>query len=263
MVDTSNNAFRSGIYKGWVRHRRVHPKAHEFRYRTFMMYLDLSELDTVFDDSILWSNKKATLAYFRRSDYMGDPEIPLDESVRLKVKEETGQYPTARICILTNLRYFGFSFNPISCYYIFDENDVLETIISEVSNTPWKEKHYYVLSCDPNKKIQRINFEKTFHVSPFHPMDHFYQWKSNSPDKKAFIHMENWKENDKIFDATLLLERTEITASSLTLTLLAFPFMTLKVVAMIYLQAMKLLVKRIPIHDHPLKKHKNTEVKSQ
>ena len=125
MVESSNNTFNSGIYKGWVQHRRLHPKQHEFRYRTFMMYLDLSELDTVFDGNRWWSSKKPTLAYFRRADYMGNPEIPLDESVRLKVQEETGRYPTGRVCLLTNLRYFGFSFNPISCYYIFDQNDEL------------------------------------------------------------------------------------------------------------------------------------------
>ena len=191
MVVTDKKSVNSGIYKGWVRHRRLHPRAHEFRYRVFMMYIDLSELDTLFAGNILWSNKTPALAYFRRSDYLGDSDVPLEESVRIKVQEETGCYPTGKVCLLTNLRYFGFSFNPISCYYIFDENDQLETIISEVSNTPWKEKHYYVLSCDPNKRIQRINFKKTFHVSPFHPMDHLYRWKNNSPDKKAFIHMEN------------------------------------------------------------------------
>mgnify|MGYP000429725471 CR=1 FL=1 len=149
MVIPTTKALRSGIYKGWLRHRRSHPKTHEFRYRTFMMYIDLSELDTLFDVHPFWSNKKPALAYFRRSDYLGDPNTPLDDAVRLKVQEETGEYPRGRVALLTNLRYFGLSFNPISCYYVFNRNDQLETILAEVTNTPWNEKHYYVLPCDP------------------------------------------------------------------------------------------------------------------
>jgi DUF1365 family protein len=246
---------RSGIYKGWVRHRRYSPKEHFFQYRVFMMLLDLSELDHVFDGTCLWSTRRWSLAQFRRSDFLGDAEVPLDSAVRMKVKQQTGIYPQGPIMLLTNLRYFGFIMNPISCYYCFDKDMNLQFIIAEVNNTPWDERHCYVLACDPKQKYQRINFHKEFHVSPFNPMDIEYHWTSSNPEEKLRINMQNWRfnNNEKImeFDATLVLEREEITPSALRRIIWQYPLMTLKVVAAIYWQAMKIFFKGVKVFDHP------------
>lgn len=250
----------SAIYKGWVRHRRYSPTYHEFRYRVFMMYLDLSELNRVFSDTLLWSCEKVNAATFRRSDYLGDPTVPLDQAVRSRVEEETGHYPTGPIRLLTNLRYFGYLMNPISCYYIFENRDSsgperLEYIVAEVTNTPWKERHSYVLACDPNQRKQRINFQKSLHVSPFNPMDIEYRWKNNTPDNSLLIHMQNWQQQKMQFDATLQLKRSDINPSILRALILRYPFMTIKTALTIYWQALKLLIKRTPVYNHPVKKN--------
>lgn len=249
--ESGARGLQSAIYKGWVEHRRFSPTTHKFRYQVFMMYLDLSELDEVFKGSRCWSVGKSNLAWFKREDYLGDARDPLDLAVRKKVQEETGYYPTGPVRMLTNLRYFGFIFNPITCYYIFNSSEQLEYVVAEVTNTPWKERVAYVLPCDPLRKRQRIYFEKEMHVSPFNPMNIRYEWANNSPAEKLVVHMRNWCEAQKNFDATLSLTRKEISPLSLAKTLAAHPFMTFKVVATIYWQALKLWLKRTPTYSHP------------
>lgn len=259
--------FKSGIYHGWVRHRRFTPKQHDFKYKVFMMYLDLEELDQVFALSPLWSVKSWHLARFKRADYLGDPKTDLSQAVREKVKENLGLELDGPVRMLTNLRYFGFIINPITVYYCFDDTDALQAMVLEVTNTPWGEKIQYVLNCDPAAQKQRISFNKEMHVSPFHPMTHFYDWRSNYPKEKIAIHMENktcietdsLESNSVVFDATLSLQREEISSVSLRRILLRYPMMTLKVVMSIYWQAFKLFKKGIPVQDHP----KNTTLKQK
>ena len=241
----------SAIYKGWLRHRRFTPNQHQFSYRIFMMYLDLSELDHVFSGTRLWACERTSLAMFKRSDYLGDPQISLDHSVRRRIEEETGCYPTGAIRLLTNLRYFGYLINPISCYYVFDEQERLTYIVAEVTNTPWKGKHSYVLRCEPQQTKQHICFQKSLHVSPFNPMDIEYRWRNNTPSDRLLIHLQNWQEEAMKFDATLQLKRSDITPAALRSLITTYPFMTLKVLGAIYWQAFRLFMKRTPIYNHP------------
>ena len=127
-----NAPFASCIYEGWVRHRRHAPHAHAFRYRMYMLYLDLAELDRVFSARWLWSVNRRNLAQFKRSDYLGDPSMPLVDAVRARVREATGRTPEGPIRVLTHLRYFGHCFNPVSFYYCYaDDGVTLDTIVAE------------------------------------------------------------------------------------------------------------------------------------
>jgi len=248
---------QSAIYTGWVRHRRFAPRPHAFQYRLFMMYLDLAELDQVFRRRWFWSVRRPAPAWLRRADYLGDPLVPLDQAVRDRVRQETGTRPTGPIRVLAHLRYFGYCFNPVTFYYCFDRTgERVETTVAEITNTPWNERHTYVLhhgDAAPGK-TQRFRFAKDFHVSPFMEMSLDYDWYFSAPKDKLAVHMLNRKGGDKLFDATMSLERREITGPALASVLLRFPLMTLKVLAAIYWQALRLWWKRAPFHAHPAKR---------
>ena len=240
----------SAIYKGTIRHRRYAPRAHAFRYRCFFMYLDLAELDRVLAQSPLWSRGRFALARFKRSDFLAG-KTDLDETVRDLVQQETGRRPSGPVRLLANLRYFGFIINPITCFFCFDaRGERLETIVLEVTNTPWQKRISYVLPCDPLAGVQRIRFNKALHVSPFLPMNMQYEWRGNTPGKGISINIDNSIDQEKVFDATLRLQREELTAANLNRTLLAYPFMTVKVLAAIYWQALRLALKRVPFFTH-------------
>lgn len=250
----------SCIYQGYISHRRFRPRPHAFRYQLFMMYLDLAELDTVFADNRFWSTRRWAPARFCREDHFGDPAQPLDLCVRDLVERETGQRPRGPIRLLTHLRYFGYCFNPISIFYCFDAEDKrVEALVAEVTNTPWKERVCYVLTAGdeidtaaPATYIQR-QFRKGMHVSPFMPMGLDYDWRSNTPDERLTVFMKLTEKNnsDRLFDATLDLHRQTISKASLNRVLFSFPLMTLKVIATIHWEAVRLWLKRTPLFDHP------------
>jgi DUF1365 family protein len=249
---------QSRIYKGWVRHRRSAPTRNQFRYRLYMLYVDLAELPALFDGTPLWSARRRAPAWFKRSDYLGPPEMPLDAAVRELICERTGARPTGPIRLLTHLRYFGYCMNPVSFYYCFDTSGRrLETIVADITNTPWQERHQYVLPVGAAGK-RRFRFDKEFHVSPFMPMDLEYDWRFSEPGERLLVHMQNLRAGQRIFDATLTLRAEPISSAGLLRVLLTFPLMTLKVVGAIHWQALKLWLKRTPFYSHPGATHATT-----
>jgi len=248
----------SCIYEGQVRHTRTTPVLHRFCYRVFMMYLDLDELPELFENRWLWSSRRVAIARFRRSDHLGPASQPLSDSVRDLVQRETGRRPTGRIRLLTNMRYFGHGFNPVSFYYCFsDDGETLETIVAEVNNTPWGEQDTYVLPANENignGSVWRFQPAKKMHVSPFMPMDIHYDWCFNTPAKRMNVYMANSKGGKRFFNAAIKMQRTEISGAALARVLVTFPLMTVKVVVAIYWQALRLWLKRCPLYVHPQKK---------
>jgi DUF1365 family protein len=223
------------------------------------MYLDLEELPTVFEGHSLWSFQQPNIAYFRRKDHFGDPQLPIDQAVRRLVAESAGRSPEGPIRMLTHLRYFGYCFNPASFYYCYDATDsAVETIVVEIHNTPWGEVHCYVLGREQNehavKNWRRHRFEKVFHVSPFIDMNIDYDWRFREPDETIRVHMIDYENGEKLFDASLALKRRKISPGALNRVLIKYPLMTAKVTAMIYWQALRLLLKKTPLLDHPKKR---------
>jgi DUF1365 family protein len=248
---------KSCIYRGNVRHRRFRPREHAFRYPLFMMYLDLAELPGVFDGRAMWSARRPAPAWFRRADYLGNADVPLDEAVRGLVQEKSGERPTGPIRLLTHLRYFGCMMNPVSFYYCFDATgNIVETIVAEITNTPWGERHAYVLGAHENRGTgdrKRYRLNKEFHVSPFIGMDMNYDWRFTEPGRRLVVHMENLTDEGKLFDATLVLQRESMSPRALRSALLRHPFMTARVTSAIYWQALRLHLKRTPFYAHPAK----------
>ncbi|WP_428267631.1 DUF1365 domain-containing protein [Haliangium sp.] len=283
---------QSCLYHGWVRHRRHLPRPHAFRYRVCQMFLALDELDHLLPDSRLFSVDRPNLVWFRRRDHIGDPDQPLADTVRDLVEQHGGRRPQGRVFLLTYPRIFGYVMNPVSFYYCYgpaplpehgadpapaDPDDAcaggpLETIVAEVHNTPWGETHCYVLDEPDNlggPGRKRYRFDKGFHVSPFLPMEHRYDWRFRAPDRRLSVHMQNFAPTagavpggarggpaaeageTLVFDATMVLEREPLTARSLRRSLMAYPFMTGKVIAAIYWQALRLWLARTPFYDHP------------
>jgi len=244
---------KSRLYQGTLRHRRFMPREHAFSYRVFMPWICLDELPQLFAKRWLWSSTRWAPARFLRSDFLGDPTLPLSDEVRRRIREETGNEHSGPIYLLANLRYFGYLINPIACYYCFNEDETrLEYLVAEVTNTPWDERHSYVLSGPEagNAWLQHT-FDKALHVSPFNPMGMHYVWRSNTPAEHLSIYLATDTEEGRIFEASLALHALPMTARNLNSILWRYPLMTLRVALGIYWQAIRLFFKGVPVHNHP------------
>jgi DUF1365 family protein len=249
----------SAVYEGTVRHRRFAVRSHEFRQRLTLAYIDLDELPVLLGGRLLRS--RAGLARFRRSDYLGDARVPLASAVRNTVEAHGGARPSGPVRLLANLSAFGHCFNPVSFYYCMGPaGECVDAVVAEVTNTPWGERHSYVLSAEggnaweiiPSARRARggtlaASFEKAMHVSPFMGMDHRYEWRMTRPGETLSVHISSSREDCLAFDATLSLHRRELTRASLV----SLATSTLRTLASIYGQATVLKLKGVPVHPHP------------
>jgi uncharacterized protein len=257
----------SAVYEGWVRHRRFEPVEHSFRYRLFLMYLDLAELPEALDRFPFFSARRPAPARFRRADFMGDPRRPLAECALNAVEAETGSRPAGPVRLLTGLRYLGHSFNPVSFYYCFDGSGRrVEAVLADVENIPWGERHPYVLARGAREgTVLSDELDKALHVSPLMGMDQTYAFRATEPGERLAVHIESRPRDRpnghadgrpaakraRSFDATLSLRRRELSRARLAGLLARYPAMSLQVVAKIYAQSLRLKLKGARYFPHP------------
>lgn len=241
----------SCIFEGAIRHRRFETRRGEFRHRIALAYIDLDELPSLLGGRLV--ARRPGLVRFRRSDYLGDPQIPLADAVRGEVQRQTGDLPEGPIRALTHLRTYGHCFNPVSFYYCFDRSgEHLSHVLAEVTNTPWGERHAYVLSAmGPSEEPVRGDSRKQLHVSPFMGMDQRYTWRVSAPVQRLEVHIESRKNDQVSFDATLAMRRRELTRGSLAAVTGRYPAATLRVLALIYGHALALKLRGVSVHPHP------------
>ena len=218
----------SALYTGRLEHWRSQPRRHAFGYRVRMLWLDLAELDEVFRGRWLWSTRRVAPGWVRRADFLGDPALPLDACVRERVQRETGWRPDGAIRLLAQPRIMGSGFNPVSFYYCYPRNsEAPAAIVAEITNTPWGERHAYVLDAReqaPGGGALRFRFRKDFHVSPFMPMDMDYDWSFAPPGPRLTVRMENIVAGRSHFGARLELDRRALDGAALAGLLLRQPF---------------------------------------
>lgn len=258
----------SALYEGRVSHTRLAPMEHTFGYRVGLVYLDLDEVEALFERLPGWSLGRLGVVRLRRADYLGDPSVPLDEAVRRRVSSELGRRPTGAVRMLTNLCTWGYAFNPVTFYYCFDAAGDLDAVVAEITNTPWRERHAYVLdaaractvSADDEgaeaAQPRRLHwsFDKDFHVSPFFPMEQVYEWSFSEPGERLDVHMTSREGGRSVFHAGLGLTRRELTPTSALGLLVRHPLLTWRVPLAIYWQALRLYLKRAPFFVHPRKR---------
>ncbi|TWT87679.1 hypothetical protein Mal64_32210 [Pseudobythopirellula maris] len=244
----------SRLYEGAVAHRRRRPVSHRFRGSLVMAYLDLDEIDRLVGPGRLLPTRRIAPWSYARKDRLFSPDKPLVDEARDLIERHSGERPCGPIRLLTQMRSWGYYFSPLNLYYAFDAaGERVSQVLAEVNNTPWGERHVYVLSDNNRTSSDSLRFAhpKSFHVSPFMGMDAEYRWRLNEPGEKLLVTLGHEREDGLLFDATLVLHERPLTRASLRRAAIRYPWLTAQVVTLIYYQALRLWQKRCPYYPHP------------
>lgn len=254
----------SCLYEGTVVHHRLRPVEHRFRYALQYAYVDLDELDLLRQRGLLggapWS-----AASLMAEDHFDEPTTSLAASVRHLITRHSGVATEGPIRLLTLLRWFGFYFSPLNLYFSFADDRpgaAVTALVAEVSNTPWRERHHYVLpatapsaraGAEFSAATHQFEFDKEFHVSPFLDMEQTYRLTISPPGERLAMAVDIERRAQRVLRVSMDLDRRPLSRREMVRAAVRYPITPLRILSQIYLQAWKLWRKRCPLYPHPAK----------
>jgi DUF1365 family protein len=238
----------SGLYAGTVRHRRFRPAEHAFTYPVFFAWLDVDRIPELMARSWLTGYNRLRPASFHEADHLGDPSRSLRERLAADAAAAGHTLPSGPIYLLSHMRYFGYTFNPVSFFYCFEPDGRMPLVMAEVNNTFGETCNYWIPG--DGGRI-RATAEKKFHVSPFIEPDCRYDWEIGVPGRSLTVQLDVAHSGQPLLDCTLVLEHRPWSAGALVRALLRYPWMTVRVITAIHWQAVRLWLKGVPVVRHP------------
>ena len=242
----------SSIYNGSVIHKRFKPKKHFFKYRVFSLFLDLSELKELNNKLNFFSLNKFNLISFYEKDHGERDGSSLLKWVKNNLRRNNISTDNIKVKLLCYPRILGYVFNPLSIFFIYDNNESLVSILYEVKNT-FGEQHTYVFKIGGENKLIQNNCSKKFHVSPFIEMDCNYFFRILNPGDKLSVIIDQYDQQGKILFASQDGIRSDLTNKNLMNSYLRHPLMTFKIISAIHFEAFKLWIKGIKFVKKKLK----------
>jgi uncharacterized protein len=244
------SAYRSALYLGRVGHLRLRPKRHVLGYRSFMLLLDLDELDAL-DRSLRWfSARRFNLFGFRERDHGDASATPLREQVAAHLRAAGIDQSLGSVQLLCLPRMIGYVFNPLSLYFCHGVEGELLAILYEVSST-FGERHTYFAPVQGDARPVVQTARKRLHVSPFMSMDQSYDFCVEPPGERVRIGVASRDGNGPILQASFVGRREPLSDASLIRTFASHPFQTAAVMAAIHWEAVKLLAKGVRLRAGP------------
>ncbi len=245
---------RQAVARGKVWHQRLVPFRHGFHYPLWLVWCDLSEVDAMLARHPCWGRRWRPVV-FRDSDFVDERSVSLNDKVREKAGALGLDWQEGRVVMLGQWRTLGTLFNPLVLYLHFSaDSDQPDSMLAEVQNTPWRERHFYPLKLQ--KKEQggwEVNHPKAFHVSPFLPMELDYHWHLHVALPGLRLVLEDRKEDQAVFVAGLQLNLLEADRRNMGAVIFRFGAQGAATLRAIYWQAFRLWRKGARFHAHPRK----------
>ncbi len=228
---------------GKVWHKRYTPKVHEFSYKLNSWLVDIDNFESLDRISLLVSSKRFNLYSFDPSNYLRDYPGNIATKIRLKFANfGIAINGEEKIFMLGQLKNCGLYFSPLNLYFYFLNNDC-QYVLAEVSNTPWNERHYYLI----NNKEKKYIVAKNFHVSPFWQIEQDYHWHFEIFKESISFRIDNYQNNEKVFSAGYKVSLVPFADRKFNnKIILRQPFTVLKILMAIYFEAFKIFLKGIP-----------------
>ena len=251
----------SCIYNGTVIHKRYKPKEHFFKYSVFSLLLDLSELEILNNNIRFFSINKFNLISFFEKDHGNRDDSSLVGWVKKNLEQNQINTKNIKIKLLCYPRIFGYVFNPLSIFFVYNQNDTLVSILYEVKNT-FGEQHTYVFKIDNENNLIQNNCSKKFHVSPFIEMNCNYFFRILKPGERLSVIIDQYDQVGKILYASQDGKKANLTGQELIISYLKHPLMTFKIISAIHFEAFKLWIKGIKLVKKKLKIKNNITIEN-